>query len=139
MKLIALILGCVAVVSASSLALSQRAPEAETACSSTTGHADARDCLIRRAAHAASLVADAERTFKTVLSTSAEDPIEISRAVTAFERASQQYDRYRKDQCDFVAALALGGNGASDRRLLCQIELDNRRVADLAQELNRGV
>jgi hypothetical protein len=129
----------VTILSLSSTAESQRAPDVEAACYANAGHADARDCLAARAAEAGSRLKNAEYTFKDGLAKSSADPAEITRAVTAFNLASQQYQRYRKDQCDFVATLAFGGNGGSDRRLLCQIELDNRRLTDLASERPRGV
>lgn len=51
--------------------------------------------------------------------------------VSAFEAAASQFLRYRQSQCEFQTSLAAGGNGAVDRRLLCEIDLNNRRIAEL--------
>ncbi len=58
----------------------------------------------------------------------------IDQALSAFDAASKQYAQFRKTQCEVPAKLAFGGNAADDRRLLCQIELDARRMADLARD-----
>ena len=95
--------------------------------------------LGRSAAESAARLKSAEVEFRAGLSKSTNQPAEIAQAVAAFDRASRQYRQYRKYQCDSVATLAFGGNGAGDRRLLCQIDLDTRRIGDLADERHRGI
>ena len=77
---------------------------------------------------------DSEETAsRTFLSKADATPEEIARTLAAFEGASREYQRYRHEQCEYVASLAFGGNGAEDRRLLCQIELDRRRTSNLKE------
>jgi hypothetical protein len=45
------------------------------------------------------------------------------------------YRHYRTAQCDMWAARTAGGNGASDMRLSCRVELDRQRVADMSDLL----
>jgi hypothetical protein len=49
----------------------------------------------------------------------------------SFRKAGEAFRKFRADQCDLQAALALGGNAASDRRLLCEVELIRRQAQDL--------
>ena len=139
MKSLACTVGLSAILLTAVSAQAQRASDAAAACYNLDGHASALDCLKHRETQSAAAVKEAERAFRAALTKSDEDPPQVSRAVETFEMASQQYQRYRQVQCDSVAALAFGGNAAVDRRLLCQIEMDGRRVADLAAALEHGV
>jgi len=117
----------------------QRAADAEAECYKLVGHVSARECLGRHEAESATLVEKAERDLLVSLRQESKDPGDASRAVEALDLSARQYKLYRKSQCDLVASLALGGNSATDRRLLCQIDLDKRRVADLTRELHHGI
>ena len=132
-------IGLIALLSFSAATLAQRSAPAEEVCSKLAGHADSRACLEHEAAHSLALVEAAEQSFREFLLKADETPGAAARTLAAFEDASREYWRYRRRQCDFLAALAYGGNGAGDRRLLCLIELDTRRVADLRAESKSGV
>jgi uncharacterized protein YecT (DUF1311 family) len=112
----------------------QRSAEAASACYRSADHASALDCLTKYVATSSALVEKAERKALETLAKNSESPADLSRAIEALNASARQYQLYRRTQCEFVALLAFGGNGESDRRLLCQIDLDDRRVADLARE-----
>ena len=87
-------------------------------------------CELWEVASRNSLVAEEKRS-REHLAKVGEVPDEVSRALAAFDEAAIAYQDYRKKECDYLASLAFGGNGAEDRRLLCQIELDRRRTSNL--------
>jgi hypothetical protein len=116
--------------------LAQRNSSAESDCYKLSSHADARGCLESRSKESAEKLSEAEQVFKSALEKSGEDAPEIARELAAFVSASAEFKLYREKQCDLQAALTAGGNAASDRRLLCEIELNDRRKVDLSAELN---
>jgi uncharacterized protein YecT (DUF1311 family) len=56
----------------------------------------------------------------------------------ALKQSSRQFLKYRKSQCDLVASLAAGGNGAGDMRLNCIVRLNAQRVDEL-RRLMEGI
>jgi uncharacterized protein YecT (DUF1311 family) len=126
----------VALMTDSSAVLAQRSRWAEEACSKAVGHAESRVCFERWAALSLNSLVAEEKASRKSLAKADETPEDVARALAAFEDASQEYRHYREKQCNFVASLANGGNGAEDRRLLCQIELDRRRTANLREARN---
>jgi len=111
------------------LAIGQRSANAETACLGLLGHADARSCLIAEAAKSDSRLQGAERDLRQAVKNWQEDESYKRTALAAQMRAHAEFLRARSAQCEFQATLAAGGNGADDRRLLCWIELNDRRVS----------
>jgi len=109
----------------------QRSEAAAATCYKRESHADQLGCLtnLERTAHADR--AAAEQALLGSIRASGEDPSINRRVTEQLEKANAEYQSYRATHCDAVAALAMGGNAASDRRMLCHIELDTRRVADL--------
>ena len=63
----------------------------------------------------------------------ADSQAERQRATRELAKASRLFAQYRDSQCRWQAALAFGGNGATGRQLLCAIELNDRRAAQLRQ------
>jgi uncharacterized protein YecT (DUF1311 family) len=109
----------------------QRAENAATQCFALSNHVEQRDCLTGLELKTDTERQAAERALEAAIRTSGEEPVLIRRTLDALAVATQKYLAYRAAQCDAIAALALGGNGAGDRQALCHIELDTRRVADL--------
>jgi uncharacterized protein YecT (DUF1311 family) len=130
----ALLLACF-----SSAALGQRASDAEAACYKLEGHADARSCLEQYAKRSVATLETAEAALRTALTRRDEEPASVAREVAAFDAAAMRFRQYRATQCSFMASLAAGGNAASDRRLLCEIELNQTRASHLLPEHLRGV
>lgn len=113
------------------LAVAQRSAKAEATCLGLLGHADARSCLIAEAAKSDGRLEEAERDLRQVISNWQEDEIHKGNALAAKEQAHAEFIRARSAQCELQAMLAAGGNGANDRRLLCRIELNDRRVEEV--------
>ncbi|MEJ0098808.1 MAG: lysozyme inhibitor LprI family protein [Pseudomonadota bacterium] len=115
--------------------LAQRSESTAETCYSVGGHADAKECMEKRAAQSAGEVRKIEAEFRKALAKTDAEPSEKHRTLAAFDASSKEYTRYRRAQCEVRAALAFGGNSASDSRWLCQIELDARRVADIRRAI----
>ncbi|MBK1715370.1 lysozyme inhibitor LprI family protein [Rubrivivax gelatinosus] len=113
------------------LAVAQRSAKAETTCLGLLGHADARSCLIAEAAKSDWRLEEAERDLRQVVCNWQENESYKRTALAAQKQAHAEFLRARSAQCELQATLAAGGNGANDRRLLCRIELNDRRVAEV--------
>lgn len=113
------------------LAAAQRSAGAESACLGLAAHADARRCLISEASKSDDRLERAERNLRQALSRWQEDAGYKQYSLAAQEVASAEFLRARSAQCELQATLAAGGNGANDRRLLCRVELNERRVTDI--------
>jgi len=112
------------------LAAAQRSAQAETTCLALPGHVDARNCLLTEAAKSDGRLEQAERDLRKAVGKWQEDESYKRTVLAAQKRAHAAFLRVRSAQCDLQAALAAGGNGANDRRILCRIELNDRRVAE---------
>ena len=112
-------------------ASAQRSASAADQCYKLAGHADQRKCLEERALQSVKAARDAEAKSKAALEHWTEEPFSRTRSAALFKKASATYERWRTAQCEAVASIAAGGNAARDRRLLCEIELNERRTEDL--------
>jgi hypothetical protein len=133
------VLLAISAVVAASPAFAQRSAAADTACYKASSHADAQTCLERRADASARRVRAAEQLFREALAKTDQEPGDIAAALAAFEAASKEYWQFRNILCEVPAKLAFGGNAASDRRYLCQIEMDERRARDIERDQTTGL
>ena len=117
-------------------ALAQSSAPGEKQCFRKPSHVEARACLEEQAKQSAMSVKQAESNVRSSLAKWDQEPSYKSRSTSELEAASLQFVRFRDSQCAFHASMAAGGNGAGDRRLLCEIELNNRHIADL-QRIHR--
>ena len=111
--------------------MGQRNPAAES-CFDIGSQAQAKECLESRSAASEQALQAAEKTALTALRDWDDTPSNRKRSIDALQQANQQFRVYRSAQCSLQATLAAGGTGTAHRRLLCLIELNERRVADLA-------
>ncbi len=116
---------------AAASASAQSGAAAGKQCYEQPSHAAARACLEKQARQSALSVTRAEALVRSSLEKWDQEPAIRSRSLSAFETSVSQFIHYRETQCEFHASLAAGGNAAGDRRLLCEIELNNRRAAEL--------
>jgi len=123
----------------SDIALAQRAQRAESSCYKRPSHVEAIRCLERHAQHAAAALNLAEKTLRSAVANRDQEQSERERELAAFDNSAARFREYRELQCTFVASLAAGGNAAIDRKLLCEIELNHARAADLARDNPHGV
>lgn len=108
-------------------------------CSAKDDHVGQRECMERLAetTNAELNGLEARIRAQVPLWDAEEDGVEVHRRQFG-ERLNAgiaAYRRYRTAQCDMWAARAAGGNGASDMRLSCQVELDCQRVTDMSDLL----
>ncbi len=113
----------------------QRSTQSEAACFALGSQADARYCLDARAKQSDADLKNAEAKFALAIEKwDQESAYKIAtKRLNATARAA--YKKYRQEQCDLYVSMAGGGNGAGDRKLLCYIELNRRRIADLNGQL----
>lgn len=117
-----------------SAAISAHAQRAESGeqCFSEGGQAQARQCLQLQRAQSEATLRATELAVVQTLNNWQEHPQNKEKATAAFHRSSVQFLRYRQEQCELQASLAAGGTGTSHRRLLCEIALNEGRIAHLA-------
>jgi len=108
----------------------QRASSGE-GCFDQGGQADARECLQRQRQQSDAALRQAEGSLAASLQRWQERPTPRRRALEALEASAREHQRYRQAQCSLQAALAAGGTGTTHRRLLCEIALNEERIAHL--------
>jgi len=119
-------------------AVAQRDADADRLCEPGS-HAEQRACLVAEADKSEKRLAQEESAARIALLKMNENEPERTRAVEEFDRSVLEFRRFRSAQCEFVASLAYGGNGQGDRRLLCQIDLNNARIRYLPAALRSAV
>jgi hypothetical protein len=93
-----------------------------------------RECLTSKAADSQALLKRAESDAAAALGRWEEDAKYAKRAKEKLASSSQAFERYRETQCAFISSLGGGAiaNALNLRRLACIIDLNNVRVALLA-------
>jgi uncharacterized protein YecT (DUF1311 family) len=104
-------------------------------CFNLSSHAEARACLATRERESAAVVGRTEDAFRTALASWDQESSFRTRARANFDASAEAFRRYRAAQCELHASLAAGGNATGDRRLLCTIELNEQRAAQLQNEM----
>jgi uncharacterized protein YecT (DUF1311 family) len=119
-------------------ALAEHSVDVEMKCYKIDGHADQRKCFERNATESLAALEKMETAYKLFLKSKYEDdPDEMPRIVNFFDDASLEFVSFRTKQCDFIAALAAGGNSTGDRHLSCEIALNEQRTKMLVDELEK--
>ena len=113
------------------IAQAQRSAEAEDLCFGQASHPEIRACLKVQAKASEQALRAAEANVLAALERWEQEPSYKSRGKEALKASSRAFDRMRQAQCEFQATLAAGGNGSGERRLLCEVELNRQRVAEL--------
>lgn len=114
-------------------AVAQRSTSSEIACSKAEGHASQRECLEKRAERSSAQLEIAEQKIRQRFERWDANPEYRQRGSQLFDEAEKQFGQSREAQCEFESSLSGGGNSASDRRLMCQIEMNERRIVDLGR------
>jgi uncharacterized protein YecT (DUF1311 family) len=109
-------------------------PAAEQ-CFNLSSHAEVRECLESRERESAAVVGRTEEAFRVTLASWDQEPPFKTRTRANLDASVEAFRRHRAAQCELHASLAAGGNAASDRRLLCAIELNEKRVTQLQNEM----
>jgi hypothetical protein len=117
----------------SSGALAQRSADAESCLRTTASQADARACLERRERESEDALSRAEADYLTAVRASSLDVSERTAIAKALGDSSGPFRIYRSRQCDLQARVAAGGSGASHRRFVCLITLNDERLGHLRE------
>lgn len=107
-------------------------------CSQPSSHVEQRSCLESLLRETDARLVHAEQTTVAKLAAWDEEKEYRSKSQKALLASNSVFRVYRASQCDFVWSLAAGGNGASDMRLSCAIELTENRIRQL-DEYSRGL
>jgi uncharacterized protein YecT (DUF1311 family) len=119
--------------------LGQRSVSADHTCYAREGRVTQRECLTDRAKESEQRLEYTERAVRDAIRRADQERDEVDRALAAFEKTVSGFRRYRKEQCEFVAMLAFGGNAQGDRRLLCEIDLNMSRIQYLSSDSKDAV
>jgi hypothetical protein len=113
--------------------LAQRSADAESCFKTTTSNADARACLERKERDSEDALSRAEADYLVAVQASGLHPDERTAIAKALGDSSGPFRIYRSRQCDLQARVAAGGSGASHRRFLCLIALNEERVGHIRE------
>lgn len=92
---------------------------------------DYSQCLVAKAKESEKSLQQAEQSMLAALSQWDEDDRYRAAAKAAFARSSSEFALYRKQQCQFAAALGGGGTNAAEKmRQACIAELNLRRATN---------
>jgi len=105
-------------------------------CASSVDHVAMRKCLDDAATLANNELLKAEGKMMVALQGWDEDQHWRDKAIEDFKRASHAFREYQKQQCDFEASTAAGGNAAGDLRLECILRLSKERTTLLLKQAN---
>ena len=97
-------------------------------CSEATSHVEQRSCLQAQFNEAEKRLAQAERAVIAKIAVWDEDLEYRLESKKALAASNSAFRKYRTNQCEYAWSLAAGGNGATDMRLSCAIELTESRI-----------
>lgn len=100
-------------------------------CSVASSHVEERSCLESMFEETEKRLVKAEvRTAAKIVAWD-EEPEYRNKSRKALSAANLAFRKYRASQCKYAWSLAAGGNGATDMRLSCAIELTESRIGQL--------
>jgi uncharacterized protein YecT (DUF1311 family) len=123
---------CIFTLFAASTVFAQTNVKAEKECYKIGSSTDGRACLERQVELSDLDMKQAEFSLRRVSKEWEKDPIYQNRTDQALSYSSELFERYKNAQCELQASLAAEGNAAGNRRLSCLVELNRRRINELA-------
>ena len=103
-------------------------------CASSVDHATMRKCLEDAAKSANDELTSTENKLIASLKGWDQDKIWQDKAIERLKGASSEFRKYQKQQCDFEASTAAGGNAAGDLRADCIYRLAKERSKRLLEQ-----
>lgn len=100
-------------------------------CSDESSHAEQRDCLESMFRETEERLIQAEKRTVAKITVWDENLDYRTKSRKALSASNLAFRKYRASQCEFAWSLAAGGNGATDMRLSCAIELTEGRIRQL--------
>lgn len=116
-------------------ASAQEGVAARTECSGKSSHVEMRACLQEQADASARELRKVEDKMHKSLGAWDQESEYIKRSTSEFDSSVKQFNRFRTQQCEFIASLAAGGNGQDDLRLSCIYELNEKRIIEIQQAI----
>ncbi len=107
-------------------------------CAESESHADQRTCLSSLAKSVETKLRIAEAHAFEMIERWDEDVGYRSKSKQLLFLSITTFKKYRNEQCSFIHSLAAGGNGATDMRLPCSVELTEQRITQL-NEFSSGL
>lgn len=100
-------------------------------CSVASSHVEQRGCLESMFREADKRLVQAEASTIAKIAAWDEASEYRSRSRKALVASKVAFRKFRSSQCDYAWSIAAGGNGATDMRLSCAIELTESRIKQL--------
>jgi uncharacterized protein YecT (DUF1311 family) len=102
-------------------------------------HPGMSSCVVARAADAEKKLSSTQQAILTLI-----DKTRSERGLPGYQRearstirnANRTFEKYRGEQCGYLAAVAAKGNGAEDVRLACETSLNAGRAEQLKESLS---
>lgn len=107
-------------------------------CSEAPSHVEQRSCLESLYQKTEARLVQVEKNYFEKLAKWDEEPHYRLQSRKAFEASVSAFKAYRKSQCEYFWTLTAGGNGATDMRLSCAVELTEDRIKQL-DEYSHGL
>jgi uncharacterized protein YecT (DUF1311 family) len=115
------------------LALPPDASPLRKDCNSGRPHVEIRACMLARSKASTQEVEQAEQALRETIATRADSLPHLKRSAAQFDAAAKAHARYRLQQCEFAAGLAVGQGPQREQRLGCLHEVNLKRLQQLQQ------
>lgn len=100
-------------------------------CSGAASHVEERSCLESMLGEAEKRLVKAEVRTAAKIAAWDEEAVYRNKSRKALSAANLAFRKYRASQCEYAWSLAAGGNGATDMRWSCAVELTESRIRQL--------
>lgn len=107
-------------------------------CADASSHVEQRSCLEALYQKTDASLIQVEKSYIEKLANWDGEQHYRLRSRKAFKDSISAFRAYRSSQCEYFWSLAAGGNGATDMRLSCAIELTESRIKQL-DEYSKGI
>jgi uncharacterized protein YecT (DUF1311 family) len=115
------------------LALPPDASQLRQDCNSGRPHVEIRACMLARSKASTQEVEKAEAELRDAINSRADSLPHLKHSAAQFEAAAKAHARYRLQQCEFTAGLAVGQGPQREQRLGCLHDFNLKRLQQLQQ------
>jgi uncharacterized protein YecT (DUF1311 family) len=102
-------------------------------CNSGRPHVEIRACMLARSKASTQEVEQAEEALRDAINTRADSLPHLKRSAAQFDAATKAHARYRLQQCEYAAGLAVGQGPQREQRLGCLHDFNLKRLQQLQQ------
>ena len=115
------------------LALPPDASQLRQECNSGRPHVEIRACMLAHSKASTQEVEQAEVALHDAIANRADSLLHLKHSASQFDAAAKAHARYRLQQCEFAAGLAVGQGPQREQRLGCLHDFNLRRLQQLQQ------